>query len=105
MTIRHELSKLRRQISLCGNEVYYPAVWRFGEGVGDASTSQPVALWGSYNIAIAQLITEEFCRQHDLPEPGELECGGLRGAAQAVADIIRRQRARDADTAAVVDAA
>ena len=37
--IRQMLAECMDETSLCGSQTYYPAEWRFGVGVGDASTS------------------------------------------------------------------
>ena len=40
--IRERIQRAMRSVSIVGDEVYYPARWRYGERAGGASTSQPL---------------------------------------------------------------
>ncbi len=96
--IRNQLSDACRQTALCGSETYYPASWRFGAGVGDAST----AARGDCGLEIAAEHVAASLGVH-LDRYVFTGCYRQRDCADIIAAALREQAARDADVDAHAD--
>ena len=97
--IRKMLSDAYRETALYGNETYYPATWRYGAGVGDAST----ACRGEHRRGVtSEFIAGELGLRMDFMEFED--CPRLRDCADMIANELRTQAARDAAVDLTADA-
>lgn len=104
MTVAEALERVRDALAECSffpktNETYYPASWAYGEGAGDASTSDHYDVRKS---RAAEHVLEELADEQDvtLPKLGEVwEDMGTRDIARMIAAAINEAVAEDDEDA------
>ena len=96
--IRHALSEAHRQTARVGDEIYYPAWWRYGKGVGAHPTTSehigPLTYRRSWQEARREIAAEHVAASYGLPDWEARERGQvytLAGAAYAIRDALVAQ--------------
>ena len=91
--IRKMLSDAVSQTALCGSETYYPASWRFGDHVGDASTA-------ARGDCGQELAAEYVAGELGLHMDRDVfhDCPRIRDCADMIADALRAPAKTDTAT-------
>ena len=96
MKVRKQLREAVGRTSLCGDETYYPATWRFGPGGANANTSSK----GDCGLSLA---AEHVARSLGLGGFGLSEAATTqREASVEIAEALKRHEAQLAEREAAL---